>query len=134
MSGRVGPTLSHVVGAELTRIRLQMAHHMLYQAMEENPCAYDGYLWAPFDAFLNVPRLQQFDKTRFWYHSPWAKYVYNPATAASQDTRHAPPLGPASPAPDPYPANPADLYKYDWWCVAFTTCGLRELKHMHRWG
>ncbi|KAJ7366994.1 hypothetical protein DFH08DRAFT_182598 [Mycena albidolilacea] len=93
----------------------RMAHHMLYQVMEENPCGYDGYLWAPFDAFLNVPRLQQFDKTRFWYHSPWAKYVYNPATAASQDTRHAPPLGPASPAPDPYPANPADLYKYDWW-------------------
>ncbi|KAJ6559904.1 hypothetical protein B0H19DRAFT_944947 [Mycena capillaripes] len=88
----------------------RMAHHMLYQAMSENDCGYDGYLWAPFDTFLNVPRLQQFDKTHFWYHSPWAQYVPNPA-----ENKHATPLAPASPAPDPYPENPEDIYSYPWW-------------------
>ncbi|KAJ7368748.1 hypothetical protein DFH08DRAFT_832146 [Mycena albidolilacea] len=94
-----------------------MAHHMLYQAMAENPCGYDGYLWAPFDTFLNVPRLQQFDKTRFWYHSPWAQYVANPAIpeAAEDKTRHARPLAPATDAPDAYPENPADRYNQNWW-------------------
>ncbi|KAF7356315.1 hypothetical protein MVEN_00963800 [Mycena venus] len=91
----------------------RMAHHMLYQVMSENDCGYDGYLWAPFDTFLNVPRLQQFDQTRFWYHSPWAQYVPNPALNA--ENKHAPPLAPSSPAPDPYPANPEDIRNYTWW-------------------
>ena len=50
---------------------------MLYTAMREYPC-YDGYLWAPFDTLLNIPRLQQFDQRYFWYHSPFAQYVPNP--------------------------------------------------------
>ncbi|KAJ7628487.1 hypothetical protein FB45DRAFT_38832 [Roridomyces roridus] len=86
----------------------RMAHHMLYQAMSENDCGYDGYLWAPFDTFLNVPRLQLFDQSRFWYHSPWAHFVPNPAVAAD---KHAPP---ASVSPDPYPANPEDRYREPW--------------------
>ncbi|KAJ7766616.1 hypothetical protein B0H16DRAFT_1522008 [Mycena metata] len=85
----------------------RMAHHMLYQAMVENDCGYDGYLWAPFDTFLNVPRLQQFDKSRFWYHSPWGEFVPNTAS-----TLHAPV---ASISPDPYPENPEDVHKYEWW-------------------
>jgi len=97
----------------------RMAHHMLYQVMSENDCGYDGYLWAPFDAFLNVPRLQQFNKTRFWYHSPWAQYVPNPALnivdVSAQNNQHAPPLAPATRSPDPYPENPEDIHKYDWW-------------------
>ena len=50
---------------------------MLYTAMREYPC-YGGYLWAPFDTLLNVPRLQQFDQRYFWYHSPFGQYVPNP--------------------------------------------------------
>ncbi|KAJ7507229.1 hypothetical protein B0H11DRAFT_195867 [Mycena galericulata] len=97
-----------------TKMSGRMAHHMLYQALAENDCGYDGYLWAPFDTLLNVPRLQQFDKSRFWYHSPWAQYVPNPAsTLSGQDTpRHAPP---ATISPDPYPKNPEDVYKENWW-------------------
>ncbi|KAK6992275.1 hypothetical protein R3P38DRAFT_3408933 [Favolaschia claudopus] len=69
---------------------------MLYQVMMENDCGYDGYLWAPFDTFLNVPRLQQFDKARFWYSSPWAQYVPNPAlhiVNKSREHEHHPRLG-----------------------------------------
>jgi hypothetical protein len=51
---------------------------MLYTAMKEHPC-YAGYLWAPFDAFLNIPRLAQFDQRRIWYHSPFGEHVPNPA-------------------------------------------------------
>ncbi|KAJ7029402.1 hypothetical protein C8F04DRAFT_1187800 [Mycena alexandri] len=85
----------------------RMAHHMLYQAMVENDCGYDGYIWAPFDTFLNVPRLQQLDKSRFWYHPPWGEFVPNPASKL-----HAPA---ALISPDPYPENPGDVHKYEWW-------------------
>ncbi|KII90860.1 hypothetical protein PLICRDRAFT_548746 [Plicaturopsis crispa FD-325 SS-3] len=60
----------------------RMAHHMLYTAMQAHPC-YKGYLWAPFDTLLNVPRLQLFDQDKFWYHSPWGQFVLNPATNRS---------------------------------------------------
>ncbi|KAH7927621.1 hypothetical protein BV22DRAFT_1006523 [Leucogyrophana mollusca] len=56
----------------------RMAHHMLYTALREYDC-YDGYLWAPFDTLLNVPRLEQFNQNQFWYHSPWGQPVPNPA-------------------------------------------------------
>ena len=41
-----------------------MAHHVLYSALQGHLC-YDGYLWAPFDTLLNVPRLQLFDENKF---------------------------------------------------------------------
>ncbi|KAG8981346.1 hypothetical protein FRB90_007314, partial [Tulasnella sp. 427] len=41
----------------------RMAHHMFYTAVKDNPC-YSGYLWAPFDALLNVARLAQFPQER----------------------------------------------------------------------
>ncbi|PCH40149.1 hypothetical protein WOLCODRAFT_67587 [Wolfiporia cocos MD-104 SS10] len=79
----------------------RMAHHMLFTVMRENDC-YDGYLWAPFDTLLNVPRLQQFDQNLFWYHSPFGQYVPNPAfsdmAANMNKSRHAPP---ANLSPDP---------------------------------
>ena len=72
-----------------------MAHHMLYTAMNEYDC-YDGYLWAPFDTLLNIPRLQQFDQRYFWYHSPFAQYVPNAALGdevVNQNvSMHPPPL------------------------------------------
>ncbi|CCM01884.1 uncharacterized protein FIBRA_03955 [Fibroporia radiculosa] len=79
----------------------RMAHHMLYTVMNDFDC-YDGYLWAPFDTLLNVPRLQQFDQRYFWYHSPFAEYVHNSALgdaiANANRSRHAPP---ANVSPDP---------------------------------
>jgi hypothetical protein len=73
----------------------RMAHHMLYTALREYGC-YDGYLWVPFDTLLNVPRLQQFNQSLFWYHSPWGQPVPNPALGDLAETgldvtRHAPP-------------------------------------------
>ncbi|KAJ7033236.1 hypothetical protein C8F04DRAFT_1104983 [Mycena alexandri] len=60
----------------------RMAHHMLYTAVKDYPC-YAGYLWAPFDALLNVPRFMQFPQDHIWYHSPFAnRYVPNPAQKA----------------------------------------------------
>ncbi|KAJ7129867.1 hypothetical protein C8R43DRAFT_673819 [Mycena crocata] len=57
----------------------RMAHHMLYTAVKDYPC-YAGYLWAPFDALLNVPRFMQFPQDRIWYHSPFTeRYIPNPA-------------------------------------------------------
>ncbi|KAF7292053.1 hypothetical protein MIND_01231400 [Mycena indigotica] len=57
----------------------RMAHHMFYTAVKDHPC-YGGYLWAPFDALLNIPRLMQFPQDRLWYHSPFAtRFVPNPA-------------------------------------------------------
>ena len=93
----------------------RMAHHMLYTAMQEHPC-YDGYLWAPFDTLLNVPRLQLFDQNKFWYHSPFGRYIPNPAldrSAARNSSYHAPP---ANISPDP--ANMTTPWKgwgKDWW-------------------
>ncbi|KAF8501014.1 hypothetical protein F5888DRAFT_1324947 [Russula emetica] len=93
----------------------RMAHHMLYTALQEHPC-YDGYLWAPFDTLLNVPRLQLFDQNKFWYHSPFGRYIPNPALDRSADrdpSYHAPP---ANISPDP--ANMTTPWKgwgEDWW-------------------
>src|ERR1700722_16918163 len=91
-----------------------MAHHMLYTALKGYDCGYDGYLWAPFDTFLNVPRLQQFDQNRFWYHSPWGEFGPNRAHDANE-SRHAPP---ANISPDPS-SDFAEHWKgwHDWWCV-----------------
>ncbi|KAI0269812.1 hypothetical protein BC834DRAFT_863487 [Gloeopeniophorella convolvens] len=93
----------------------RMAHHMLYTALQEHPC-YDGYLWAPFDTLLNVPRLQLFDQRRFWYHSPFARYVHNPALGREAERNasyHAP-----SARISPDPANMTTPWKgwgEDWW-------------------
>lgn len=52
---------------------------MFYTAVKDNPC-YAGYLWAPFDALLNVPRFMQFPQDNIWYHSPLTnQYIPNPA-------------------------------------------------------
>jgi hypothetical protein len=93
----------------------RMAHHMLYTALQEHPC-YDGYLWAPFDTLLNVPRLQLFDQNRFWYHSPFGRYVPNPAldpSAIGNASFHAPP---ANISPDPAKmTTPWKGWSEDWW-------------------
>ncbi|KDN46212.1 hypothetical protein RSAG8_04439, partial [Rhizoctonia solani AG-8 WAC10335] len=76
----------------------RMEHHMLFTAMKEHPC-YDGYLWAPFDTFLNVPRLLQFRQDTIWWHSPFKdiiQYVDNPAI--TNTSHHAPP-GTVQPGP-----------------------------------
>ncbi|KAL0961033.1 hypothetical protein HGRIS_006023 [Hohenbuehelia grisea] len=109
----------------------RMAHHMLYTAMMEHSC-YDGYLWVPFDTLLNIPRLQAFDQSRFWYHSPWGKFVHNPEVSDTADSpseiaasssinggnsargKHAPP---ANISPDPR-RNLTEGWKgwqQDWW-------------------
>ena len=57
---------------------------MLYTVLRDPKYScYAGYLWAPFDTLLNVPRLQLFDQDRVWYHSPFAEFVPNPALNAS---------------------------------------------------
>ncbi|KAH9969575.1 hypothetical protein BC827DRAFT_1262811 [Russula dissimulans] len=93
----------------------RMAHHMLYTALQEHPC-YDGYLWAPFDTLLNVPRLQLFDQNMFWYHSPFGRYVPNPAldsSAIRNASFHAPP---ADISPDPAKmTTPWQGWSKDWW-------------------
>ena len=81
--------------------------------MREYDCGYDGYLWAPFDTLLNVPRLELFDQDRFWYHSPWGEFVPNPALVYSD--RHAPP---AKISPDLNSANLSESWRgwgEDWW-------------------
>ncbi|KDQ62402.1 hypothetical protein JAAARDRAFT_30310 [Jaapia argillacea MUCL 33604] len=96
----------------------RMAHHMLYTALSAHPC-YKGYLWAPFDTLLNIPRLQQFDQDLFWYHSPWAQYVYNPALGDEEEngnkTRHPPPLN-VSPDPEVDWTETWRGWGPDWWC------------------
>lgn len=95
-----------------------MAHHMLYTALQEHDC-YDGYLWAPFDTLLNIPRLQQFNQRLFWYHSPWGIPVLNPALGdmghgLMNKNRHAPP---AMVSPDPS-LNLTENWRgwgLDWW-------------------
>ena len=88
MAGRVStgprPPKYRVQTTQLTKI--QMAHHMLYTVLTTPPYSsgcYNGYLWAPFDTLLNVPRLQQFDQNKTWYFSPWGEYVPNVAMNAS---------------------------------------------------
>lgn len=97
----------------------RMAHHMLYTALQDNEC-FDGYLWAPFDTLLNVPRLQQFNQSLFWYHSPWGHPVPNPAfgetyhEATLNASRHAPV---ANISPDPS-VNLTESWRgwgLDWW-------------------
>lgn len=93
MAGRVSAHLG--VGVRNYLLFSKMAHHMLYTALREYSC-YDGYLWVPFDTLLNVPRLQQFNQSLFWYHSPWGQPVPNPALGDSTESglnisRHAPP-------------------------------------------
>ncbi|KAJ7252611.1 hypothetical protein C8J57DRAFT_1661716, partial [Mycena rebaudengoi] len=71
------------------KIAGRTGHHMLYTAVKDHPC-YAGYLWAPFDAVLNVPRLMQFPQDKIWYHSPFTDhYVPNPAVPADPK-KHAP--------------------------------------------
>ncbi|KAF7797455.1 hypothetical protein EIP86_008652 [Pleurotus ostreatoroseus] len=120
MAGRVRvclPTHCELTITDGLLFSRKMAHHMLYTAMNEHDC-YDGYLWAPFDTLLNVPRLQQFDQNLFWYHSPFGQYVSNPAlggTAANADkTRHPPP---ANISPDPAVNLTATWTHWgpDWW-------------------
>jgi hypothetical protein len=93
----------------------RMAHHMLYTALQEHPC-YDGYLWAPFDTLLNIPRLQLFDQSKFWYHSPFGRYVPNPALDPSTNGNasfHAPA---ANISPDPAKmTTPWKGWSEDWW-------------------
>ncbi|KAF8608796.1 hypothetical protein BDV93DRAFT_518846 [Ceratobasidium sp. AG-I] len=92
----------------------RMAHHMLYTAMKENPC-YDGYLWAPFDTFLNVPRLMQFKQDTIWWHSPFTNiinYVENPANKNA--SHHAPP-GNIQPGPAKNLIADFKHWGPDWW-------------------
>ncbi|KAJ7090495.1 hypothetical protein C8R44DRAFT_720213 [Mycena epipterygia] len=94
----------------------RMAHHMLYTAMKDHPC-YAGYLWAPFDALLNVPRLMQFPQNQIWYHSPFAeRYVQNPA---QPQALHAPPPAWVSKqtAEEYYLEANAWGTDWEWWCV-----------------
>lgn len=97
----------------------RMAHHMLYTALHEHEC-YKGYLWAPFDTLLNVPRLQQFNQSLFWYHSPWGRPVPNPTFGLEDNSgtlnksRHAPT---ANISPDPS-LNLTENWRgwgKDWW-------------------
>lgn len=92
----------------------RMAHHMLYTALQEQAC-YDGYLWVPFDTLLNIPRLEKFDQEHFWYHSPWALPVFNPAQDNSLSLGlHAPPV---NVSPDPS-INLTETWRGwgpDWW-------------------
>ncbi|KAH7913341.1 hypothetical protein BJ138DRAFT_1146234 [Hygrophoropsis aurantiaca] len=95
----------------------RMAHHMLYTALREHDC-YDGYLWAPFDTLLNIPRLEQFNQDKFWYHSPWAEPVPNPAIEEHVSVRNASLHAPAALlSPDPS-LNLTDGWRgwgLDWW-------------------
>ncbi|KAG1743324.1 uncharacterized protein EDB91DRAFT_1126805 [Suillus paluster] len=95
----------------------RMAHHMLFTALQEHDC-YDGYLWVPFDTLLNIPRLEKFNQEFFWYHSPWALPVFNPAQSNSTHSLdlslHAPP---ANVSPDPS-VNLTETWRGwgpDWW-------------------
>ncbi|KAJ6606832.1 hypothetical protein B0H10DRAFT_2074586 [Mycena sp. CBHHK59/15] len=94
----------------------RMAHHMFYTAVKDNPC-YAGYLWAPFDALLNVPRLAQFPQDRIWYHSPFSDhYVPNPALR-SAFAKHAPPAMVSEKSPAEYTAEVAAWGAgwHGWW-------------------
>jgi hypothetical protein len=115
MAGRASRRLKSACCAIIESLSLQMAHHMLYTAITKNPC-YDGYLWAPFDTLLNLPRLQQFDQRNIWYHSPFGKFVPNLALGeySSDASRHPPP---ANVSPDPA-INLTQTWKgwnIDWW-------------------
>jgi len=74
---------------------------MFYTAVMNNPC-YAGYLWAPFDAFLNVARLAQFPQDQIWYHSPYGQYIPNPAVSWELPEKHAPPANISKAEPQKY--------------------------------
>lgn len=77
---------------------------MFYTAVKDNPC-YAGYLWAPFDALLNVPRFMQFPQDQIWYHSPFTQqYIPNPAQPPGS-MRHAPPATVSEQTPKDYAAD-----------------------------
>lgn len=96
---------------------IQMAHHMLYTAMDAHPC-YEGYLWAPFDTLLNIPRLQQFNQDYFWYHSPFGTYVPNIAlgdeVVNADRAHHAPPAN-ISPDPEIDLTSTWRGWQHGWW-------------------
>ena len=93
---------------------------MLYTAMKEHPC-YSGYLWAPFDAFLNVPRLAKFDQRRIWYHSPFGEHVENVALSRvegqDETDEHPPSANISDDTPAGYAAkfHPFGTGQWNWW-------------------
>ncbi|KAJ7438997.1 hypothetical protein FB451DRAFT_1344330 [Mycena latifolia] len=98
----------------------RMAHHMFYTAVKDHPC-YAGYLWAPFDALLNVPRLMQFPQERVWYHSPFARrFVPNTAQAGAAHVKRPPAAKVAERTPREYAREAA----------AWGATGLWWEKHM----
>ncbi|CAE6403444.1 unnamed protein product [Rhizoctonia solani] len=89
-------------------------HTLLALPMKENPC-YDGYLWAPFDTFLNVPRLIQFKQDTIWWHSPFqdiVTYVDNPALT---NASHHAPSGTVQPGPAKDLIAEFKHWGKDWW-------------------
>jgi hypothetical protein len=88
---------------------------MLYTALKEYPC-YDGYLWAPFDTLLNLPRLQQFDQQKAWYHSPFGQYSYNPKLGDNNEKPDwHPPTANISPDPTLNLTENWRGWGPDWW-------------------
>ncbi|KAG8932558.1 hypothetical protein FRC02_000936 [Tulasnella sp. 418] len=95
----------------------RMAHHMLYTAVKDQPC-YSGYLFAPFDAFLNIPRLAQFPQNQIWYHSPFGVHVENPAIRDTPDhTMHPPAANVSVDTPRGYAEKfrPFGQGSWQWW-------------------
>lgn len=94
---------------------------MMYTAINENPC-YSGYLWAPFDAFLNVPRLAQFPQNRIWYHSPWG--VTMPNVALSSNDKHPPPAMVTNKTVEEYRKEYAEWGQngWTWWWGCVLLC------------
>ncbi|KAG8906638.1 hypothetical protein FRB99_006426 [Tulasnella sp. 403] len=95
------------------------AHHMLFTAVKDHPC-YKGYLWAPFDAFLNIARLAQFPQDQIWYHSPFGHYVPNPALKSAglrDNAMHPPPASISKDTPAGYAAKfvPYGQDGWQWW-------------------
>jgi hypothetical protein len=72
----------------------------MYTAVKDYPC-YSGYLWAPFDAFLNIPRLAQFPQDQIWYHSPFGEYIPNRAWP-NNDNLHPHPANVSEKSPGEY--------------------------------
>lgn len=93
---------------------------MLYTALTTPPYStncYKGFLWAPFDTLLNIPRLQLFDQNRMWYFSPWGEYVPNPAMSGDvwgNASGHAPPAR-ISPDPETDFESTHRGWWVDWW-------------------
>ncbi|KAG8929749.1 hypothetical protein FRC01_003828 [Tulasnella sp. 417] len=99
----------------------RMAHHMFYTAVKDNPC-YSGYLWAPFDALLNIARLAQFPQERIWYHSPFGEYIPNPSLSKIKANekatdKHPPPATVSTDTPRGYAEKfvPFGEDGWQWW-------------------